>query len=480
MTHLNSTWQRTLIGVLGCCSALLGTAAVASAGNVSTNMTRSFAFPLSFANGVAGDLVMPAGSATKLSFDAGMVAIGELPVPLPQRTSRHGRAGDTGPFFRPRDEGPHVRLLLNNVVDEAGPVTNTGNQLIIDAVVTPPGGASNGGPPFIVPFDIKDGTVFVDALLPVQSMADGSVRVQIVGVSVVDPGGQPFGVLGFQLPPSPSTPLAHTTPTPGGPPQLLGQCFVGRTDCAGPSYAASQKQCCSRAAHGGPENGGGAWCPPEQFDAATGRCLTGACNACAPPPAKTPTPGPCGDTQDCSGTCSLSCPDGTTVAGECVVDSQQLCRCDAVCRAPTPCDVGQCFDTLSFRCTGQACSPGSHCALPNQLCDVSGRFCPCEPPPPPPYGRICCQCKAPSLACFDFQLVEVQPLCPPGCDTFMGQDCDGRSGRCVPLPPCSSDKECDDSNGCTVDRCTPDGCTHDCVCVGPHACGSGPTRGVSR
>jgi hypothetical protein len=176
------------------------------------------------------------------------------------------------------------------------------------------------------------------------------VRVQILGVRLVDPEGQPFGVLGFQLPPSPPTPVARTT--------------------------------------------------------------------------------------------------------------------------PTPCGVGQCFDTLSFRCTGHTCGPDSHCPLPNQLCDVSGRFCPCEPPPPRAHRQVCCQCKEPQPACFDFPSVEVQPICPLGCEVFLGQDCDAGSGRCAPLASCSSDKECDDGNGCTLDRCTSDGCTHDCVCVGPHACGS--------
>jgi hypothetical protein len=47
----------------------------------------------------------------------------------------------------------------------------------------------------------------------------------------------------------------------------------------------------------------------------------------------------------------------------------------------------------------------------------------------------------------------------------------------VPLIPCASDTDCDDGNGCTIDRCTADGCTHDCVCVGPMACGPGPGRG---
>jgi hypothetical protein len=443
---------------------------------VSSSMYRSLAFPLSLANGVSGNLVPPTGSTTKLNFETGKVAIGELPVPLPQRAGRRGRAGDARPFFRPSGEGPHIRLLLDGVTDANGAVTNSGNQVMVDAVVSPSTAALNG-PPFIIPFDIRDGTAFVDALLPVQRLADGSARVQILGVSVVDPEGQPFGVLGFLLPQARPTPVLLFTPTPGSILQGQGQCFVGRADCTGPSYAASQDQCCRRAKVDDAGRDGASWCPAEQFDPSTGRCLSDACIACpTPPPQNPPTPssGPCADTPDCTGSCSITCADGTTVAGGCVGGGDQACRCDATCRAPTPCGAGQCFDTLTFRCTGQACGPGLRCPLPNQLCDVGGRFCPCEPAPPPAPGRICCQCKDPSAACFDFQFVEVQPICPPGCETFVGQECDARTDHCVPLTPCVSDTDCDDQNGCTRDRCTADGCVHDCVCVGPRACGPGP------
>jgi hypothetical protein len=34
-----------------------------------------------------------------------------------------------------------------------------------------------------------------------------------------------------------------------------------------------------------------------------------------------------------------------------------------------------------------------------------------------------------------------------------------------PAAPCQSDDDCDDGNGCSIDRCTPNGCTHQCVCV---------------
>jgi hypothetical protein len=34
---------------------------------------------------------------------------------------------------------------------------------------------------------------------------------------------------------------------------------------------------------------------------------------------------------------------------------------------------------------------------------------------------------------------------------------------CPPMP-CTSDADCDDGNGCSVDRCTTSGCVHECVC----------------
>jgi hypothetical protein len=132
---------------------------------------------------------------------------------------------------------------------------------------------------------------------------------------------------------------------------------------------------------------------------------------------------------------------------------------------------------MTLSCTGQPCDAALHCPLPNQFCDVSGRRCPCQSPPPPlPHGHICCHCKERVPACFDFSYVEVQPICPPGCDTFLGQECDRTGDTCVPLVPCTTDQDCNDGNGCTIDRCTARGCTHDCVCVGPEACGPGPGR----
>jgi hypothetical protein len=98
--------------------------------------------------------------------------------------------------------------------------------------------------------------------------------------------------------------------------------------------------------------------------------------------------------------------------------------------------------------------------------------------PPVPHGRLCCECKDRGPGCFELQFGDVQPICPKGCESFFGQECDQRAGACGPSTPCATDADCDDTNGCTIDRCTPDGCTHDCVCVGPSGCGPGPSGGA--
>jgi len=55
--------------------------------------------------------------------------------------------------------------------------------------------------------------------------------------------------------------------------------------------------------------------------------------------------------------------------------------------------------------------------------------------------------------------------------------CDACAGGCAPvkttttttLPPssCQTDKDCDDGNGCSADRCVDGACQHECLCVGP-------------
>ncbi len=513
-----SRWRttRTAAMVLAAAALWVGARAAVEAAGVPGTLRRSFAFPASLATGMTSDLTSPAGTASTLTFERGMVAVGYLPIPRPQSLSRRRRALSRREFVRSTDAAPHARLLLSGVMNGDGsPTTNTGNQLVIDALVSPSAAALEP-PPFVIPFDIQSGTAFVDLPLPVTGQGDGPVRLQVLGVTVLDPAGQPFAVLGFAMPISQQTP--QPTATPGGPVQPLGQCMVG-SNCRGPSFAASQERCCgfSRPLPGRPPSIPVSWCPPDQYDATTGQCAAAACAACPSPTpaacedrlacagecvvqcpdghseagtcaagatcqcqanceaAPTPTPAQCADAANCAGACMATCADGTTVAGQCAVGQDRQCSCSAVCVEPTPCSVGQCFDTVGFRCTGEACGPGLHCPLPNQFCDVSGRHCPCSlPPPPAPTGQVCCQCKDRVPACFTLSFVEVAPSCPPGCDTFPQETCDPQTNGCVAAAPCSTDADCDDGNGCTIDRCSAGVCTHDCVCVGPVGCGPGP------
>ncbi len=462
-------WRRAVAGLVAAASVVIAARRPVRADSSLNAFERSFAFPVSFARGVSGDLVAVPGSPARFTFDRGMVAVGYLPVPRPGRVSRRGRLLGAREFLRPVDAVPRARLLLSGVVDADGnPVNNTGNELVIDAVLSP--GSAVSAPPFVIQFDITAGKAFVDAPLPMDGQGAAGTRVQILGAAVVDPEGQPFGMLGFVAAAAPTLLAPGWTPTPAGIP-AEGQCFVGPS-CSGPSFAAGRERCChfNSSRSGGPSSPPVSWCPPDQYDPSSGRCTAETCDACILAPTPTPTAGPCGDAVICGGTCSVTCADGTAVAGQCVEGGDRHCACSAVCAAPTPCSVGQCFDTISFQCTGQPCGTGLRCPLPNQFCDVSGRRCPCAPQPPP-GGRICCQCTDVTPACFNLSFIDVQPICPPGCKTFAQQECDLRSGNCVAATSCATDQDCDDGNGCTADRCIAGACTHDCVCVGPMGCG---------
>jgi len=432
-------------------------AGAAAAGAPATVLSRSSGMAGTQSGGMAGDLVVPAGAASRFSFDSGRVVIGEgagADTSLPRQRYRNPRAAAAAL------DGPRVRLLLNGVVDASGThVTSANAQLVIDATVSP-SSAARSAPPFIFALEINEGSALLEASLPVEPLTGAPVRLQIIGVSVLDPGGQPFAVLGFELPALLSTPVPETTPTPTTTPKAEGHCFR-HSACNGASISVSEVACCQ---HRGTSLAN-SWCPAEAFDPATGQCAEGRCLPCEPAP--TPTAEPCADSADCAGPCSRTCDDGTVVAGECTGQAGHGCECSALCSSPTPCGIGECFDTNTQQCTGQPCDSALHCPLPGQICDVGGRRCPCRPSPPPlPRGQICCQCKERTPSCFDFSFAEVQPICPPGCETFLAKKCDAASDSCVPLAPCASDKDCSDGNPCTIDRCTANGCTHDCVCLG--------------
>jgi hypothetical protein len=242
-------WVRgcSVVAVLG---LVMATARLVLGGPVPGIVLRSFDFPLSFANGVAGDLIVPIGSASKLTFDSGKVAIGNLPTPTSLERSGARRGSRARRFTPPSGLAPRARLFLNGATDADGNlVNNTGNQLVIDAAVAP-GSAALTPEPFTFPFDINGGLAFLDVALPIPARSDGSVRVQIVGVTLVDPDGQAFATLGFELPAAQPTPPPSVTPLATATPEPKGRCFRG-PNCAGQSVPLSQDECCRTAGPGG-------------------------------------------------------------------------------------------------------------------------------------------------------------------------------------------------------------------------------------
>jgi hypothetical protein len=171
------------------------------------------------------------------------------------------------------------------------------------------------------------------------------------------------------------------------------------------------------------------------------------------------------------------------------------CSLPLVCVAPPPgpLSIGVCLQPNLPSCAGIAgrrCPSDLVCLEFEECCDLLGVCVPpaaydavcasaaapafrCPAPPPTPvlyHGHTCCECAADQ--CTDFAWVEVEPTCPPACATVMHAECEapchggplGGPPVCVPLTPCTSDVDCDDGNGCSLDRCTRDGCTHTCVC----------------
>ena len=395
-----------------------GSAISASGGGVPPALTRAFEFPVSLGSAVTGPLVRPIGTAPSLTFRQGTVAVGALPVPLPAPLARVRRLRNQSPFFLPTsDSAPHARLLLIGVVDAQGtPVTNTGNHFSIDGEVSP--GSTVTPPPFVIPFDITDGMAYVDAALPIQPQLDAAAFAEVTAVSVSDPRGQVFGVLGFRVASPAATPTPSLSSTPGTTPSpQVGHCFAG-PDCMGPSFHAPQNVCCHFTRSGANAALATSWCPPDQFDPSTGSCPANACAACGNQ-IPTPTPGTngCGTGPACNGSCTGTCPDGTVAAGTCRPSifngpivlpgsppqiPSDLCQCVLNCtQPPTPTPgtcgtVAQCGGPCSFGCSDGTVVRG-HCTVlvidpPGQVGQPFGPTCTCIadcPSPPSPTPGAC-------------------------------------------------------------------------------------------
>ena len=149
--------------------------------------------------------------------------------------------------------------------------------------------------------------------------------------------------------------------------------------------------------------------------------------------------------------------DGTTYANDCFRRQAGACRRhDGPCAETGGCadPTGQCtcFDLVAAKCTHQSCG-AAHPCLPNQACVSS-----C--PPPPPSGRCFVTV---DMQCSDEPCDAAHPCRNP--NEFCSAACP--SSTTTTLPGCQSDADCDDHNGCSVDRCVDGTCQYVCVCVDP-------------
>ena len=166
----------------------------------------------------------------------------------------------------------------------------------------------------------------------------------------------------------------------------------------------------------------------------------------SPSPMPTPTP-ECGSIP-CEGTCAIGpvcipgtpCPKYPTLLGTCQLVSG-TCICVPGTPLPTPTTppppvcVGDCNGdgrvTISELMTGVNIALGS--VLPHEcpaFCNLG-----CGPGPGFRLPTVDCLVRAANNALHG---------CPAGCTT---------------------DQDCDDGNGCTIDHCTSSGCVHLCLCV---------------
>jgi hypothetical protein len=184
--------------------------------------------------------------------------------------------------------------------------------------------------------------------------------------------------------------------------------------------------------------------------------VSGCCSCATVTPTPTPTPTP---TEPCSalactGTCGYCppctpgsiCPSAACEVGHCeVVSGSCTCVLGIVTPTPTPTRV---WSTCIGDCDGSGAVAVNELVLGVNIALGSAEFsaCPafdcnsdCHPGPIPatPIPSV-------DVACLIRGVNNALDGCPP--------------------PICTSDADCDDGNGCSVDQCTIDGCTHQCVC----------------
>lgn len=149
------------------------------------------------------NLVSPADAAVQIR--RGMAMVSALSSMGPSGSSMMGGPGS----------GMRVLLALYGVADENGPVSTTGNHLLLDGRWT-----SATDPPQAVTLDqsfvIADGFAMVSARLALPN-ADGRATLLIDGLRITDAAGATIAQLGVRVTaPSPSaSPVATPMRTPG-------------------------------------------------------------------------------------------------------------------------------------------------------------------------------------------------------------------------------------------------------------------------
>lgn len=100
---------------------------------------------------------------------------------------------------------------------------------------------------------------------------------------------------------------------------------------------------------------------------AVGSDCNSAFHACVEQCRGTPGPRPC--------RCGMPCTNELGLEGVCLPapsDPQGGCHCRVI-----SCQVGQCLNVITGRCTGEACGPRQPCAGSGQVCDFLSMKCPC-------------------------------------------------------------------------------------------------------
>ncbi len=190
---------------------------------------------------------------------------------------------------------------------------------------------------------------------------------------------------------------------------------------------------------------------------------------------------PCGSDATCGGSCTISCADGTSVAGTCVTSEDGPCACTAECNplpTPGPCDsVAQCGGQCPFVCQDGNVTTGRCAIVVVDPLDPSGGttgpvckcFADCPGPPkatptPGPCADDATCGGSCTVTCSDGSTATGS--CAPSSRAVPGAPC-VCTASCGPPPPTPMPDPCSDVQACdgTCEARCPDGDMAEGKCV---------------